>query len=371
VATALNDNATDVRFIDLAADDVVRPKPWHPLLVSRAAIEEQIARLLDKSVAAGGRRATELVHPQSVEDRHGITPGMSITLNVLRPGEMLSLNRANANRVEFGIGGEAAVLVGERRFDVGKWSTWSIPSMQRRHYKNQARQPFIWLSYSNQPLLDRLGVYYADDLEAAPRRPTASGNEERYVRGNAPDYPILSDGARLRGYEFLTDIEVVENKALVWPWSEVLPHMSQREGDGRRTIMLLYNPATGRRNGTTHSFFATITSFPPGKLRPPPVNGHRHSSFATNYHFVGGGSSIVDGERFHWEAGDLMLSAPSWSEHSHGFAPEGAMVLTVQDHPFQIGIESLIWQERMDGPILTLGSEPGQTGYVGPRLAGD
>jgi gentisate 1,2-dioxygenase len=33
-------------------------------------------------------------------------------------------------------------------------------------------------------------------------------------------------------------------------------------------------------------------------------------------------------------------------------------------------MESLIWQEDMDGPILTLGAEAGQTGYVGPREAG-
>lgn len=369
MATALTDDASSARFIDVSADEGVSPKPWRPLLVRRAEIEEQIARLLDESVSPSGRRATEIVHPQSA-DLRGITPGMSITLNVLRPGEKLSLRRANSNSVEFAIGGEATVLAGDRRFQVGKWSTWSIPSMQRRYYANTSRQPFMWLSYSNQPLLDRLGVYFADDAEAA--EPVAqAGTENRYVRGNAPDYPILGDGARLRGYEFLTDIEVVENKALVWPWSEVLPHMSEREGDGKRTIMLLYNPATERRNGTTHSFFATITSFPPGNLRPPPARGHRHSSFATNYHFVGGGSSVVDGQHFSWEAGDLMLSAPSWSEHSHGFAQEGAIVLTVQDHPFQIGIESLIWQERMDGPIRTLGSEPGQTGYVGPRLAGE
>jgi gentisate 1,2-dioxygenase len=47
------------------------------------------------------------------------------------------------------------------------------------------------------------------------------------------------------------------------------------------------------------------------------------------------------------------------------------MVFTVQDHPAQIGMESLIWQERMDGPILALGSDAGQTGYIGPREKGE
>lgn len=244
--------------------------------------------------------------------------------------------------------------------------------MTRLRYCNPGTEAFVWLSYSNVPILERLGVYYSDGVDAARREPsTVSDIPNVYARQSAPDFPILEDGARLRGYEFLTDIEVLQNKPLIWPWQSVLPHLSRRQGDGKRTIMLLYNPATERRNGTTHSFFATITSFPAGPLRPPPPRGHKHSSYATNYHFEGAGASVVDGQHFEWEAGDLMLSAPSWSEHSHGISEHGATVLTVQDHPFQMGMESLIWQEDMSGPILTLGSEQGQTGYVGPRLSGD
>ncbi len=362
-------------FIDIEGDTSERSQPWMPLLVPRVAIEDAVARLLDKPGAAGQRRGAEIVHPRALTFGRGIAPGLAISVNVLRPGETLTLGRDNCSRVEFGIGGAANIRMGERSFTAAKWSTWTAPSMTGRTYRNLAEAPFVWLSYSNQPLLDRLGTYYAEDSAEQPDHrasaPTPQQRSERYVRQSAPDYPILNDGARLRGYEFLTDIEVMENKALIWPWDQVLPFMSREEGDGKRTIMLMYNPATERRAGTTHNFFATITSFPPGELRPPPVPGHRHSSCAVNYHFEGAGSSIVDGKTYHWEAGDLMLSAPSWSEHSHGFAPSGATVLTVQDHPFQIGIESLIWQERMGGPILTLGSEPGQTGYTGPRLQGE
>jgi hypothetical protein len=33
-------------------------------------------------------------------------------------------------------------------------------------------------------------------------------------------------------------------------------------------------------------------------------------------------------------------------------------------------MESLIWQEDLTQPILTLGSQAGVTGYVGPRVRG-
>lgn len=349
------------------------PTPWPALLVPRAAIEAEIARLCDLPGQPGDLRAADIIHPSSRDTVPGVSPALAVTIIALLPGETIEIRRDNASRVEFCIRGSGEAAIADRTLPLERFSTWNVPSMTRRRYRNTGTEPLVFLSYSNAPLLQRLNILYSDDIHAAPKSRDAqrSATEEKYVRETAPDLPVLSDGARLRGYEFLTDIEVIENRALVWPWDQVRPHLTEEEGDGKRIIYLLYNPATDRRNGTTHSFFATITSFPRGAGRAVPERGHRHSSYACNYHFIGSGESVVDGQYFRWEAGDFMLSAPSWSEHAHGSSPEGATVLTIQDHPFQIGVESLIWQEKADGPILTLGSEPGQSGYVGPRVAGD
>ena len=98
------------------------------------------------------------------------------------------------------------------------------------------------------------------------------------------------------GYEWLIDIDVLESKALHWPWAEVsrLPTVEDiaRGYNGRR-LFVLYNPATERRIGTTHSFFATISSSPPDNHHVP----HRHSSSAINYYLRGNGYSKVSGER--------------------------------------------------------------------------
>ena len=98
--------------------------------------------------------------------------------------------------------------------------------------------------------------------------------------------------------------------------------------------------------------------------------GHRHTSASINYHTRGSGSSIVDGERIHWEEGDLLFSAPAWAEHAHYHGPDGWTVLTVQDHPMHIATGSLLWQEDMTGPIYSLGAGEGQKGYVSPREVG-
>lgn len=368
-----NVSTTSLMEDSSSIDIPVNPKSWSPLLVPKSSIEGEIRRLSSAKVQEGVPRRSFIVHPDAPAGSRAFAPGLAVSINVLLPGEQISLLRDNATRVEFCISGDGRADLAGDALSLQRFDVWTVPSMTRRAYRNPGAAPLVWLSYSNMPLLDLLGIHYAEDAEsrggqqlATERRPATD-----YVRQNAPDIPILSAGARLRGYEYLVDIEVRENRPLLWPWADVYGHLAQRPGDGKRTIMLLYNPATERRNGTTHSFFATMTSWPAGEVRPVPPRGHRHSSFACNYHFTGRGRSVVDGRAFEWREGDLLLSAPNWSEHAHGSSEEGACVLTVQDHPLQIGMESLIWQEQAGGPILTLGSEAGVTGYVGPREVGD
>ena len=161
-------------------------------------------------------------------------------------------------------------------------------------------------------------------------------------------------------YERLIDPPAVASPALHWPWHQVKAHLDKLValGDtyrGRR-LYLLYNPATGRTNGTTPNFFATMTIRPPGIVDRP----HRHVSAAINYYFQGSGRSVVAGRTYHWEAGDLMLSAPGWAIHHHASGPDEAVYeLTVQDQPLNIAMESLLWQEDLKRPARVLGTEQG------------
>jgi gentisate 1,2-dioxygenase len=367
-----SERGLNARFVDLSGKEPNGPSYWAPVKVSRRSIEEAIARLADRPAPANGRRAMSIVHPSSVAPGLGLAPGVEVVINVLKPGESTRPMRRNANQAEICIAGSGMVAVKDKKIELSKWDVCNIPSMQSFAHHNTGDDLWVCLTYSNAPLLEKMGVnYFEVDPKPPAARPKAAETSSQYNRETAPDMAIGESGARLRGYEFLTDIKVVDNVALHWPWSEVSRGLATQVGDNKRNIMLMYNPATERRNGTTHSFFVTAFSSPPGTPTRPVGRGHRHSSVAINYHFFGRGKSIVDGEVIEWEAGDLLLSAPGWSEHAHYYSPEGAMVFTVQDHPAQIGMESLIWQERMDGPILALGSDAGQTGYIGPREKGE
>lgn len=361
------------RMLDMSGSIPAGPRPWAPVKIGRAEIEAEIDRLATLPRPANGRRVSQIVHPESTGPGLGLAPGVAVALEVLLPGEETRAIRENAGLVQIGIRGRGQVHAHDTTFQLRPLDVCTIPSMKGYRFVNDGDDLWVRLSYSNSPLLDKLGIHYVEELgESWQPTPAAErAADAKYTRETAPDFQISDTGARLRGYEYLVDIEVVENKPLHWPWQEVSQHLAQTPDDGKRGIMALFNPATERRNGATHSFFVTASMVPPGAPARPRGRGHRHTSVAINYHFAGRGESVVGGQTITWKAGDLLLSAPGWLEHAHYQDPDhGLGIFTVQDHPQQIGLESLVWQENMGGPILTLGSEQGQTGYIGPRQTG-
>jgi len=129
----------------------------------------------------------------------------------------------------------------------------------------------------------------------------------------------------------------------------------------------MYDRTTGRTQGTTSTFFATITMRPAGIVDEP----HRHTSAAVNYIFSGKGWSIVGGQRYEWGAGDLMLTAPGWMNHGHAtYEGEDVYELTIQDSPLQIAVGSLLWvenlkDERTEALGVTKGYETNRDTLVG------
>jgi gentisate 1,2-dioxygenase len=367
---SITDTRTAARMVDLSGEPASTPQPWAPIKIARAEIEAEIDRLASAPRPANGRRVSRIVHPSATAPGLGLAPGISVAVEVLNPGEEAAPLRENAHRVEIGIAGAGRIDTGDGGIALAHLDVANLPSMKPFRFRNDSGEVWARLSYSNAALLEQLGVHYAEDVREVETHAAVQVGDDAYTRTTAPDIAIGENGARLRGYEHLVDIEVVDSRALHWPWAEVSGHLSGTLGDGKRTIMALYNPASQRRQGATHNFFVTATSMPAGRPPRPRGPGHRHASAAINYHVAGTGFSTVDGQDVSWEAGDLLLSAPGWLEHAHYEGPDGIAVYTVQDHPLHIGMESLVWQEEMDGPVLALGSEAGQTGYVGPRLAG-
>lgn len=341
---------------------------WEPLMLRAAQIEEVFANLQAGDADRNGRREARIAHPRANNAGRGLAPTTAVSLGTLLPGESTTPGRNNTSGVYMVIGGQAEVTEGERVFTVGPTDVWTKPSMALESIANHGDEPFRYLHYSNSALLETLSYYYEDGGPIGTfhggKEPLEAGSRSKDL---TPPIPLDTDGGEiLLPYEHLIDPDYVEDRPLHFSWSDVSAHLdrvrSLKSGYTGRPLFVLYNPATGRLNGTTPSFFATIAAFGANFSGPT----HRHMSSAINYHFAGSGSSVVNGEEVHWEAGDLMLSAPAWSEHAHTSGPNGAMILTIQDHPFHIGNGSLVWQEDIEnGEVIALGTQAGFSTNIG------
>lgn len=121
---------------------------------------------------------------------------------------------------------------------------------------------------------------------------------------------------------------------VAWHWrAEDIRGSLDRIGDqlklepgGVRRTLRLTNP--GLSYGTTPTFWASIQYILPGEV----ATAHRHAATALRFIMEGrGANTIVDGERYEFNKGDLVLT-PAWSFHDH-------------EHN---GAEPMVWLDVLD-----------------------
>ena len=351
---------TEVHLIDRSGRGPVPYTPLRPVIVRAPEIEAEIARLA--GLDSPGDRRTAVVHP-GLRDSDGLTPSVSLTVEVLLPGERTRPARHNSSAVVYAMRGGGTSVVAGREITYGERDVFSIPPWATYQHRNDTDAVSVRFVYSNASLLERLQVHVVDDAtDLDPWQPL--GDPATGTPASERGTVIGPDGAALLSYEQLISPDPPHQVAKHWPWAEVARHLfplAETHGldYGGRRLRLLYDPATERLQGTTSTFFATMGIMPAGNVDIP----HRHTSSAINYNFQGRGWSIVGGQRYEWGDGDLMLSAPGWMIHGHA-SDETALTLTIQDSPLHIGLGSLLWQEDLTGATAALGSTPGYAATV-------
>jgi len=367
VAIGNQDEPVRAIFVDQSGRRPNEYRPLKPLLISKAEIDAEIERLAAQPFR--GSRRVEIVNP-ALMGSGSLYPAVTVSINVLLPGERTTPHRHNSSVVNFPIQGSGTSIIGGRTIEWGKYDTFSTPPWMVHQHINDTDEIQVRLSYSNSGLLDLLGVHVFEDTgDLDPNQPLgdAIAKGELSARGET----IGEDGAALLTYEQLISPDPPYQPPLLWPYAEIHRRLQTlrslgQEYKGRR-LFLMYDRTTGRTQGTTSTFFATITMRPAGIVDEP----HRHTSAAVNYIFSGKGWSIVGGQRYEWGAGDLMLTAPGWMNHGHAtYEGEDVYELTIQDSPLQIAVGSLLWvenlkQDRTEALGVTKGYETNREQLVG------
>jgi gentisate 1,2-dioxygenase len=348
------------RFVDQSGAPAAPLELWPALIISKEQIDAEVQRLAGLPSAANGRRSAWIVHPRATAPGLGLAPGIRVSIDVLKPGERTQPVRHNSTQVNFCIHGGGYAVVDGLRIGFEQYDVWNTPSMHGYWHVNDGTALQVRLTYSNAGLLEKMNVHVVEENPPESGAPQAAAAENDPARTSPFGTFRLTDaGAYLMPYEQLINPTPVQSKPLHWPWKLVKTHLDKLEALGKsyvgRRLYLLFNPATGRTNGTTQNFFATMTIRPPHIVDRP----HRHTSAAINYFFAGRGRSVVEGKTYEWKAGDLMLSAPGWGVHNHASGDEPVYELTIQDSPLNIAMESLLWQEDLGRPMAVLGAEQG------------
>lgn len=347
----------DFQFIDrtgLAAEPV---KLIPPVVIPKEAIEAEIERLAALPAPANGRRVSAIVNPSSGVGR-GFAPGTAVSLEVLKPGEQTRPIRHNSSQVNFCILGGGQTRVGGKCIRYQQYDVWNTPPWVVYEHLNDTGELQARLTYSNSALLEKMMVHVVDE---DPPPAAAPAREESGAHAENPfgTFQITDEGGYLMPYEKLINPDVVPYQPLHFPWKKVKQELDKLTALGPsyvgRRLYLLYNPATAHTNGTTANFFATMCVRPKNIVDRP----HRHTASAINYYFSGSGFSVVEGKKYYWKAGDLMLSAPGWAIHNHASFDEDVYELTIQDSPLNIWMGSLLWQENLTQPLQSLGSSGG------------
>jgi gentisate 1,2-dioxygenase len=349
-----------VKFMDVTGQPAPGLDLWPSIVIPKEDIDAEIARLAALPPPINGRRRSLVVHPMADTGR-GLAPGIQVSIDVLKPGEKTRPIRHNSSQVNFCIHGAGRSVVGGKEVVFSQYDVWNTPAMAVYQHFNDSGAVQVRLTYSNAALLEKMNVHYVEEdppANVAEHGETEDRDDPSRVSPFGT-FAIGDDGAKLMPYEKLINPDVLESKALHWPWRNVKEQLDKLTALGSsyvgRRLYLLYNPVSGRTNGTTHSFFATMTIRPPNIVDQP----HRHAAAAINYYFAGSGRSTVEGKVLRWKAGDLMLSAPGFAVHNHASDDQPVYELTIQDSPLNIAMDSLLWQESLKGPITLLGSHRG------------
>ena len=148
----------------------------------------------------------------------------------------------------------------------------------------------------------------------------------------------------LNGHWNHADRTPEEFTPFMWKWGDISAGLMKAtelvpmDMTGRRTVQLRNPGLRGRMSNTIHM---SIQCVMPGEV----AEAHRHTAGAVRFVIQGveGAYSIVDGEPFPMETGDL-ITTPGWCFHDH----------------VNEGSEPVIWLDILDSRVVALGKGLGE-----------
>lgn len=267
--------------------------------------------------AGGPRRTLRLASPGL---DMGTTPTFWASIQVILPGEIADAHRHSANAFRFVMQGNGATTtVNGERYAMNEGDLVLTPAWSWHDHEYRGSQPMIWLDVLDIPIMHMLHATFFQAYGSATQTVAEVEDESFRLYGSGLMRPPC-----------VTDS--MHNPLLAYPGAVARQALTQAAGapaDASDDVILEYqNPRSG---GSAMPTMAMMLQC----LRPG-FHGRARRSTGSKLCYVmsGRGTTVVDGQRFDWSAGDFIAIAP-WAWHEH-IIPHGgveAMLFQVNDHP--------------------------------------
>lgn len=321
-----------------------RVRPWLWRFGTLTRLAEQAGKLVPIE-RGGDRRVLGCINP-SLGGIYGATATLWAAIQYLGPHESAPGHRHSPSALRFVVQGEGAwTTVDGDRCLMSPGDLVLTPSYTWHDHKNDSDEPMMWFDGLDLPLVGYLDAVFFEFYPKEELQPLLDthGSQRAFGSGAlAPATGALPPVAAGAGASPPPEgaRPAPRSPLLRYPWEDTVEALEARRGDPgdpHDDVLLRYtNPRTG--GPVMPTMDACIQLLRDGAS----LRSHRHVHSTVYQVFQGEGETVIDGEVFAWQRGDI-LAVPPWAVHQH--RPHGeAILFSITDQPVleALGLERTV-----------------------------
>jgi len=320
-------------------DQVSRTSPINPFIVRWKEMRPALHKLAEAAIKEKKKApiAINLLN-KATDGIFASMPTMQIGFKVIPPGgRSLRPVQTLAESIEYVMEGDGYSIVDGDRLDWEKGDMFVVPPGAVHEHCNLDSKPAITFYANNGGLLRLMNL-----SETQPVAWEAEDNPDEIL----PSDPICWEALRklqdpnVEAVPALRMQRPSAAKPFIVKWQasrellEALLHHPAKEDPRAGKIVAYINRSKGDRYATAGTMvggFQIIKAEYRGMA-------HCHSMAAIQLAVVGRGYSVIDGHRYDWDEGDVLIF-PAWCMHEHGNEDtEPAILYGVLDNPLTRGM---------------------------------
>lgn len=292
----------------------VKPHLW-----KWADVYDGLLQARDQIAIRGGsveRRVIRLVNP-GMQETEMTSHTMLFSMQLIQPGELAPAHRHTMAAIRFILQGKGGYTTVEgQKMVMEEGDLILTPQWTWHEHANDGQEPMVWI--------DGLDVPFVQSLQVISFEPYPG---ERIPLKDSPD--LSSHYGMTRPVPFSQET--------------ISPPLHYHWRDTHASLKSLSAGKPQPYEGYALEYVAPLTAGPTlptiscgvQMLRPGMrTQAHRHTSTSIYHAFRGSGTTVINGEAFHWEKGDtFIVPLWSWHEHANRSSKEDAVLFSLSDAP--------------------------------------